>query len=125
AAGTQVPADLNGRRLLNILFKPGVTDNVGATAARALTDLGLDVERVATCRKYWINADAADEDIARLAARVLSNDSIERIISGPLPLETIALGSDYQFALRRIPLLQMDDEALSRLSREGQLYLSL
>jgi phosphoribosylformylglycinamidine synthase subunit PurSL len=115
----------DGDRLLNVLFKPGVTDNVGATAAKALTDLGLSVERVATCRKYWINANATEEDIARLAGRVLSNDSIERVISGPLPLETIAVGSDYRFERQSVPLQEMDDEALQRLSKDGQLYLSL
>jgi phosphoribosylformylglycinamidine synthase subunit PurSL len=112
-------------RLLNVLFKPGVTDNVGATAAKALRDLGLNVDRVATCRKYWINGDATEEDVARLTGRVLSNDSIERVIRGPLPLETIALGSEYRFELQTIPLRQMDDAGLDRLSKEGQLYLSL
>ena len=35
---------------------------------------------------------------SRLSAKVLANDSIERVIAGPLPLETIALGSEYRFA---------------------------
>ena len=112
-------------RLLNVLFKPGVTDNVGGTATKALNDLGLNVERVATCRKYWVNENATDEDVSRLSGKVLANDSIERVIEGPLPLETIAVGSDYQFELQRVPLREMDDDALARLSKEGQLYLSL
>lgn len=114
-----------GGQLLNVLFKPGVTDNVGETATRALRELGLKVERVATGRKYWVNADAADGDVARLSNKVLANDAIEHVLRGPLQLDSLALGSEYRFELARVPLREMDDAALLRLSREGQLYLSL
>jgi phosphoribosylformylglycinamidine synthase len=112
-------------QLLNVLLKPGVTDNVGETATRALRDLGLSVERVATCRKYWVDAAATPHDVDRLCARVLANDSIERVLRGPLPLTTIALGSSYEFALRTVSLRDLDDEDLEALSRAGQLSLSL
>ncbi|MCA9055382.1 MAG: phosphoribosylformylglycinamidine synthase, partial [Planctomycetaceae bacterium] len=111
--------------LLNVLFKPGVTDNVGLTAEKALKDLGLKIDRVATCRKYWINPEASEADLDRLGSKVLSNDAIEQVIAGPLPLETIGLGSDYQFKLQHIAIREMDDAVLMRLSKEGQLYLSL
>ena len=52
-----------GLNLVNVLFKPGVTDNVAETAANALKAQGLAVTRVATCRKYWINADAVAADL--------------------------------------------------------------
>ncbi|MGE0376832.1 MAG: phosphoribosylformylglycinamidine synthase subunit PurS, partial [Planctomycetaceae bacterium] len=111
--------------LINVLFKPGVTDNVGATAARALQDLGLAVDRVATCRKYWINDEAAAEDVLRLCAKVLANDSIERVIRGPLPLSSLAVGGEYAFELLSIGIGEASDADLQRLSKTGQLYLSL
>ena len=117
--------DGDSRPLLNVLFKPGVTDNVGQTAAAALRDLGLRVERVATCRKYYVNGDAAETDLARLSTKVLSNDAIEHVIRGPLQITSLALGSDYRFELVRVPIRDLNDDALLRLSREGQLYLSL
>ncbi len=117
------PATESG--LVNVLFKPGVTDNVGSTATRALADLGLDVERVATCRKYWINPDATEQDVTRLSTRVLANDSIERVIRGPLPLTSIAVGSAYTFSLQTTPIRELSDDELVRLSKVGQLYLSL
>lgn len=111
--------------LLNVLYKPGVTDNVGQTASRALQELGLPVTSVSTTRKYWINADAHEDDVNRLARRVLSNDSVERVIDGPLKLTSLSIGSTYQFELKHVAIREMDDAALQRLSREGQLYLSL
>ena len=114
-----------GGQLLNVLFKPGVTDNVGETATRALRELGLKVERVATGRKYRVNADADEADVGRLSSKVLANDAIEHVLRGPLQLDSLALGSEYRFQLTRVPLREMDDAALMRLSKEGQLYLSL
>ncbi len=112
-------------RLLNVLFKPGVTDNVANSTQKALGELGLDVAAVATCRKYRVNVDVDVADLARLAERVLSNEAIEHVVEGPLAMASIGLGSEYRFNLETVPLRQMDDEALLRQSREGQLYLSL
>ena len=118
------PTD-NGNQLLNVLFKPGVTDNVAQSTLKALEELGLPVEAVATCRKYRINSDATATDLTRLAERVLANDAIEHIVEGPLAIDSIALGSDYTFQLQSVALRDMDDDALQRQSRDGQLYLSL
>jgi phosphoribosylformylglycinamidine synthase len=115
----------NGHLLLNVLFKPGVTDNVGSSAASALRDRGFDVQNVATCRKYWINGDAEAADVDRLIGKVLANDAIERVVCGPLHMTSIAVGSPYRFELKTVPLREMSDEQLAELSRSGQLYLSL
>jgi len=124
---TQLPTSDSSHagELLNVLFKPGVTDNVGNTAKQALHDLGIETTGVATCRKYWMNASSAADERERLGARVLSNDSIERVLAGPLQLNSLALGGDYQFELTHVAIRDMDDDALMKLSKEGQLYLSL
>ncbi|MFQ5734283.1 MAG: phosphoribosylformylglycinamidine synthase subunit PurL [Planctomycetaceae bacterium] len=125
-AGTGPAGDArDSPRLLNVLFKPGVTDNVAASVQEALAGLGFAVSGVATCRKYWINADAADADVARVAAKVLANDAIERIVRGPLAMDSIALGSPYEFELKTVPVRERTDVELQELSRTGQLYLSL
>ena len=111
--------------LLNILFKPGVTDNVGMSTQKALVDLGFDVDAVATGRKYWFDAAASSADLDRVAKRVLANDAIERVIAGPLHMETIGAGSEYKFQLRTVAIRTMNDDALMHLSKHGQLYLSL
>ncbi|MEZ6055904.1 MAG: phosphoribosylformylglycinamidine synthase subunit PurL [Planctomycetaceae bacterium] len=112
-------------RLLNVLLKPGVTDNVGATALAALQQLGLSVERVSTCRKYRVNGDASQGDVDRFSTKVLSNDAIEHVLEGPLQLENLALGSPYQYVLGHTSIRGLDDAALMKLSKEGQLYLQL
>jgi phosphoribosylformylglycinamidine synthase II len=112
-------------RAINVLFKPGVTDNVGQSTKAALIDLGLTVDEVATCRKYWVNADAAESDLHKLADRVLANEAIEHVVWGPLHLEKLSLGNAYRFELVTVPIRGMSDAELTELSRGGQLYLSL
>ena len=112
-------------RLLNVLFKPGVTDNVALSTQKALTDLGFAVDTVATGRKYWFETDVSDADLDRIAKRVLANDAIERVIPGALHMDQIGAGSEYKFQLRTVPIRTMNDDALMHLSKHGQLYLSL
>ena len=122
------PAGSNGDQspgLVNVLFKPGVTDNVATTTKSALQDLGLDVEAVATTRKYWMNDDAQSEELERAADRILANDAIEQVVWGPLKLTSLAVGSDYAFELRTVAIRAMSDEELLTQSKQGQLYLSL
>lgn len=110
---------------INILYKPGVTDNVALSTQKELSDLGFHVDAVATARKYWFEKNASPTDIDRLAKRVLANDAIERTISGPLWMDRIGAGSDYKFELRTVPIREMSDDELVTLSKTGQLYLSL
>ena len=112
-------------QLLNVLFKAGVTDNVANSALKAMKDQNVSVEAVATCRKYWVNGDAADAEIDRLSAKVLSNDAIEHVVSGPLHMDRISLGGEYQFKLTHVSIRAMNDASLEQLSKDGQLYLSL
>jgi phosphoribosylformylglycinamidine synthase II len=115
----------NGRRLISVLFKPGVTDNVAQSTKAALADLGVTVDAVSTCRKYWINQRAEKSDVDKLARRVLANDAIEQVVWGALALEGLSLGSEYRFDHVTVPIRAMDDSQLAELSRKCQLYLSL
>ncbi|MFH1267909.1 MAG: phosphoribosylformylglycinamidine synthase subunit PurL, partial [Planctomycetota bacterium] len=60
-----------------------------------------------------------------LVSKILANDAVEQAIVGPLDFEALEVGSPYDFRLLHAPIREMNDEALGRLSLEGQLYLSL
>ncbi len=122
AALSQSP---NGqKRLVHVLPKPGVMDPVAQSAQAAIADFGIEAEAVRTFKKYWLE-DIADEKLDVLCAKILSNDAIEQAIVGPLAFDHLEVGSPYTFNLVTVPIREMDDEALGRLSLEGQLYLSL
>ncbi|MFN9373845.1 MAG: phosphoribosylformylglycinamidine synthase subunit PurL [Planctomycetaceae bacterium] len=112
-------------RLLNVLLKPGVTDNTAATVLPALQDGGYRVEAVRPCQKYWFNDDADNRELQRAATKVIANDALQQVVTGPLAIGSLGLGAPYTFRKLTVAIRDMDDAALTRLSKEGQLYLSL
>ena len=114
----------NTPNIIYILPKSGVTDSVADNARKLLADFGLHVDGLRTFKKYWITG-IDDSEKRTLASKLLANDSIEQVIFGNIPFATLQVGSPYEFKLITVSIRDMDDDALQRLSKEGQLYLSL
>ncbi|VVB54847.1 Phosphoribosylformylglycinamidine synthase subunit PurL [uncultured archaeon] len=65
--------------LIEVGFKPGVTDNVGATAKKASEDiLKTTINGVYFSRQYLINGKITKEDAEKIAGGLLANTLIER-----------------------------------------------
>jgi phosphoribosylformylglycinamidine synthase subunit PurSL len=111
-------------RCVTVLLKPGVMDPVAQSVILAAADLGVRPQAVATLRKFWF-AGIGAEDVEQISKRFLANDAIEQVVFGPLRMEQLELGRPYRFELRTIPIRELTDDGLSRLSREGQLFLQL
>ena len=109
---------------LHVLLKPGVMDPVAQSALSAITDLQINVKAIRTLKKYWL-PDLENDLLTRLAGKILANDAIEQIVSGPLDFEQLHLGTPYEFELQTVPIRPLDAKELSDLSRTGQLYLQL
>ena len=120
------PSTLNPQpsTLIHVLPKPGVMDPVAQSAQAAIADFGFQAEAVRTLKKYWVGGLDAGA-IGTLVAKVLANDAIEQAIVGPLGFDRLEVGSPYEFKLVRVPIREMEDEDLQRLSLDGQLFLSL
>jgi len=114
----------DGMQPVHVLPKPGVMDPVAMSAQRALADAGIEVKAVRTLKKYWVG-DLPEELLEVLFWKLLANDAIEQVVAGPLPFDHLEVGSPYEFQLLTVPIRAMDDDALTSLSREGQLFLSL
>jgi phosphoribosylformylglycinamidine synthase len=123
AAGLD-PSQATRWQVVHVMPKPGVMDPVAQSALSAIADLDLTADAVRTLRKYWF-ADLASDKLELLCEKVLANDAVEQVVVGPLGFDRLELGSPYRFQLVTVPLRSLDDDALMRLSRDGQLYLSL
>ena len=109
--------------LVYVLPKPGVMDPVALSARKAMQDLKLDIDEVRTLRKYWIrNADP--QQLKRLCQKVLSNDSIEQVVVGPLTMARLSIGSKYPLKIVTVPIREASADQLQKLSKQQQLYLS-
>ncbi|MDZ4848591.1 MAG: phosphoribosylformylglycinamidine synthase subunit PurL [Pirellulaceae bacterium] len=110
--------------LIHVMRKPGVMDPAANSTLQALLDLQIQVEAVRTLRKFWVRG-LSSSDIERLCQKILANQSIEQTVIGPLALKELQIGSTFVFVKQVVPILDLDDAALEKLSKQGQLYLSL
>lgn len=122
--------------MLEIGFKPGVTDNVGRTARGALRDivnrdLGWE-EQVYTSIQYFISGRLPREDVEHLGNGLLANTLIQTIqifskqewlASGPD--RSTPIFDDHSDVNVNVIELPDSDEGLMRISSEGILSLSL
>ncbi len=63
---------------LEVQFKPGVTDAVGDSTVKGITDLGISgVAVVRTGYKYWFTGTLTAEILETIAQRLLMNEVIQ------------------------------------------------
>ncbi len=123
--------------LIEVGFKPGVTDNVGRSAGEAVSQLlGRPLsedEGVFTSVQYRINGDLDENEAHKLASEVLANELIHRWqivysyafdskagLLAEVPRVTIEGGGRVN-----VVDLSVEDDELMRISRDGLLALSL
>jgi phosphoribosylformylglycinamidine synthase len=108
-----------------VLLKPGVMDPTAQTVLDVGRMLNLPVAAARTFRRYYgpPGIDPADRDL--LFRKVLANDAIEQVVTGPVRADHLGVGSPYSFRLVTVPLLGLDDAGLVRLSKDGMLALTL
>ena len=120
-----VAASTNAGSRIEVHLKPGVMDPVAASTETALRDLGLTVRQVRTGRAYTFDRPVPLDQLKHIAARVLANGVIESVhFDRHLPVAFEA-GRVTPFHLRHVPVRELTDEQLKRLSRDGHLFLSL
>src|SRR3954451_6313958 len=117
--------DGDGQSRIEIHLKPGVMDPVAATTEMAIRDMGLPVREVRTGRAYVIDGRVPREELERIASRVLANGVIESVHFEPFVPDRFPTGHEYRFQVRHVSLRELSDEQLTKLSREGHLFLSL
>src|SRR5947209_476113 len=110
---------------VTVLLKPGVMDPVAQSVLDAARDSGLAVRAVRTFRRYRVAPDAPPEYRDVLFRKVLANDAIEQVVTGPLPADVLRLGRTYEFRKITVPIRDLNDAALEQLSCDGQLALTL
>ncbi|HUH66591.1 MAG TPA: AIR synthase-related protein, partial [Syntrophales bacterium] len=123
--------------MIEVGFRPGVTDNVGKTAREAIELLlGKSPDRLAgvyTSRQYAIRGSIGRDDAERIASSLLANDLIERCViidgktwnrqKGVPPYVPRVVGED-RLTIEEIDL-DASDEMLVKISNERLLALNL
>ena len=111
--------------LIEIHPLPGVMDPVAQSASEAIKLLTGKSTRVITGRRYDIAGLSTKEHLTRLAKTLLANPVVEEIHLQQYTPETFPTGQKYKLNLIRVPLRELKDNELQKLSREAHLFLSL
>jgi phosphoribosylformylglycinamidine synthase len=126
-------ATVAGQPSVTVLLKPGVMDPAAQSVVEAARDLGIAAQGVRSFRRYFGPLAAAGTEAApNLAAardvlfrKVLANEAIEQVVNGPVSAGHLNLGTPYTCRRVTVPLRDLDHAGLEKLSRAGQLSLSL
>ncbi|MCB0190055.1 MAG: phosphoribosylformylglycinamidine synthase, partial [Caldilineaceae bacterium] len=113
ATPTMPPAS----QVIEVAFRPGVTDIPARELARGMVEIGLPACEVATATRYELQGDLTDADLRKLARGLLCNDTVEHYSLGPIDphFGAEAAASD---TVDTIALAGLDDAALLNLSKE-------
>ena len=120
--------------IIEVGFRPGVTDNEGRTARetlRTVLALGKDAKiAVYTSTQYLISGKLDRGQVEHIAKDLLANELIQRFqisdrqswAANPgFPARTAAVTGEASDTVEIVDLSAMDDETLMRLSRENTL----
>ena len=111
---------------IEVHLKSGVTDPTAESVMAGLKDMGANaVGGVRTARKYILLGPVTAEDAQAISRRVLANDCIEEAIYGSDAEPPSPHIQPYQMNLTHIPVRELDDDGLTKLSKEKDLFLTL
>ena len=130
------PLAKNFSWVIEVGYKPGVTDNVGKTSAEAVADIfgnGFDKCRVFTSRQYAIKGNIKKKQAQAIAKDLLANELIEQwLVASPAEFSKkggIALPPPIAGETEEITIKEFDldvpDAELIRISSDGILSLNL
>ncbi len=103
---------------------PGVMDPAAQSVRDAILALiGAEV-RVSTGWRYDL-AGVSGEQAEALARRLVANPVVNAIHAEPYRPEALPSGTPAEFRVTRVPIRDLDDAGLEKLSREGHLFLDL
>jgi len=113
-----------GAGVIEVHLKGGVMDPVAASCVQAIRDMGLPIEAVRTARRYELSGELSEERKRTIATKLLANPVIEDIhFTDYTPPETHS--REYELRIVDVPIRDLDDDALEKLSADGELFLNL
>jgi len=119
-----------GGALVEVHYQPGVMDPIAHSTREAIVEmlpqLARDQVAVRTGFRYDFAGPVVTADALRsFAEKVLANPVIQDIHLEPFCPPQFPQAREYELRLTHVPLCDLDDEGLRRLSRDGHLFLSL
>jgi phosphoribosylformylglycinamidine synthase len=120
------PKPVEGANVVEVVYKPGVTDATADEIVRAAHELGVrGLRHAATGVAYTLSGNVREADVQHIARRLLCNDVIQ-VFSIDAPIQPHLGTAAYENTLIEVvPVRDCDDAALMALSKERRLSLNV
>ena len=108
--------------VIEVAFRPGVTDVAARELARGMVEIGLPACAVATGARYELAGALTHEHLRRLARQLLCNETVQHFSLGPI---TPHFGAEISAGehVETVRLSGLPDDALLAISKERLLSL--
>ncbi len=117
-------SDPGEAKVIEVHLQPGVMDPVAASTEGAIADMGYPIDAVRTGRRYELTGPVTDEQLRTIAAKLLANPVIEDVHFGAHTPPEVH-GHAQPFQLVEVPLRDLSNDQLEKLSVDGDLFLNL
>lgn len=120
-----------GTQVVEIHPLPGVMDPVALSVQASICEMLrlTEAPTVTTGWRYDLTPSKGTvlsaHEAAEMAARLLANPVIQRVVTEPYHPQSFPRSSPHDNAVRDVELLSLNDDQLTRLSREAHLFLSI
>ena len=119
--------------MIEVHYQPGVMDPVAQSAMSAIHEMFPDLAdavEVRTGFRYDFDHDPqaprpTEAQLNNFAKGQLANPVIQDIHTAPFTPDAFPAGHAYDLKITHVPIRDLDDDALTKLSRDGHLFLSL
>ncbi|MFT7462794.1 MAG: phosphoribosylformylglycinamidine synthase II [Pseudohongiellaceae bacterium] len=119
----QPPSAAQTRRL-EVVRRPGVMDPTASSVTRAAAALGLSVRDVRSWSGYLFPSETDLDSLKLIGKELLANDIVEELILEPsVGVPPASELGEVTSTLSHVPMLNVDDDELRRLSVDGCLAL--
>ena len=113
-----------GFKTVEIAYNPGVMDPVEESAKKAIKDIGFSsISALKTAKKYLIKTILSEKEIRKVAEKILYNKVIQHLVIGQSRIAPEI--PPYKFQLKHVDIMGAGNEKLAKISKDGQLFLSL
>jgi phosphoribosylformylglycinamidine synthase II len=112
----------SGNQIVEVTYRPGVTDIAARELARGMAEIGIDGGEVVTGIRYELQGELEPGELRRLARQLLSNETVQHFSMEPtLPHFGAAASGSKQ--VEQVSLHGLNEEELLALSRRRLLSL--
>jgi phosphoribosylformylglycinamidine (FGAM) synthase-like enzyme/phosphoribosylformylglycinamidine (FGAM) synthase PurS component len=113
----------SGVRVIEVAYNPGVMDPAEYSIKKGIRDLSIEsVESVRTAKRYFLQGNVDDDDVATIADKLLVNPVIQHLVTGRE--KTLATASSYKFKLETVDIANLSNKGLMEISK-NRLWLNL